>query len=92
MLFMRRQYLSAAFMNFFGLRPGEVAYHGKNKANHRFCWEDLASVLKYPDHEDGGVFAEVLIIKEYFALPKLKPELESVRVTTRTSKLSIGKG
>ena len=61
-----------------------------NKANHRFCWEKLVSVLKYPDHEDGGVFAEVPLIKEYLALPKLKPEVESVRVTTCTSKLSKG--
>jgi len=61
-----------------------------NIANHRFCWENLVSVLKYPDHKDGGVFAEVLIITEGLALPKLKPEVESVRVTTRTSKLSKG--
>ena len=61
-----------------------------NKANHRFCWENLVSVLQYLDHEDGGVFAEVLIITEYLALPKLKPEVESVRFTTRTSKISKG--
>ena len=66
-LFMKMQYIAAAFMNVFDRRPGEVAYQGKNKADHRFCWEDLVLELKYPD--DGGVLAEVLIIKEYLALP-----------------------
>ena len=42
-------YIAVAFASNFGRRPGEVAWMGKSKADHRFCWEDVIFELKYPE-------------------------------------------
>jgi len=79
-------YIAVAFASNFGRRPGEVAWMGKSKADHRFCWEDVIFELKYP--ESDTILADILTFTQYISLPLPRPELELVRATKRTSKMS----
>ena len=79
-------YIAVAFASNFGRRPGEVAWMGKSKADHRFCWEDVIFELKYS--ESDTILADILTFTQYISLPLPRPELELVRVTKRTSKMS----
>ena len=89
-LSMKMQYLAVEFMGAFGRRPGEVAWQGKNKADHRFCWEDVVLERKYLDEGYGNGISCMLSPAEYLALPHPKPELELIRFTKRTSKMCKG--
>jgi len=80
-------YIAIAFASNFGRRPGEVAWMGKGKADHRFCWEDTIFELKYS--EAGTILADVLTFVQYISLPHPRPELELVRVTKRTSRCRL---